>query len=320
MKKYDIITIGGATEDTSFTINDYKVLDNYSQNKEKLMAFAYGQKIGIKETSKSFGGGAANVAVACARLGLKTLIIAAVGQDEEGKRIYNNLVKHKIDVRLLQTEHGARSSISFVLKTLSNDHVLFTYRGANDQLIIDRQTEKKLTKATRLYLASLTGAWRDVLAKVMATKAKIAWNPGWAQLAAGFSILKPWLLKTDILILNKDEALELYLSSSKDKKVIALNLMIRKIHSFGPRIVVITEGLKGALAFDGKKMIRQKAFKVKAIDTTGVGDAFGATLVASLDHGFSLEQALKFAAKNAANVVTKAGAQNGLLGAHKLGW
>jgi len=320
MKKYDVITIGGSTEDFSFTVDDYVVINNkLDPLKEKLVAFEYGSKVGIKNIVPSFGGGAANTAVALARLGLKTAVITSLAKDEAGKRILANFKKHRIDCRFVQMNSGARSGQSLVMKTMTNEHVLFTYRGANDALVINHKLEKKLTKAKRIYLASLTGNWKATLNAIISSRVKLAWNPGRKQLAAGFSALKTFLAHTDILILNKDEARELVISATKNNKILPLNVMLRKLRSLGPNTVVITEGDKGAVAFNGKKIFRQLAFKTKAADTTGVGDAFGATFVAMIDHGFDLTKSLRLAAKNSASVVAKPGAQHGLLSKSQLG-
>jgi len=320
MKKYDVITIGGSTEDFYFTVDDYNVINNQADPlKNKLIAFEYGSKVGIKNISASFGGGAANTALAFTKLGFKTAVLTAIGEDEEGASIMDNFKKHKVDCRFVKIEAGARSGQSLVLKTISNDHVLFTYRGANDKLTISRSLEKKIAKAKRLYLASLTGDWKKIINSVVNSEVKLAWNPGRKQLAAGYSVLKQFLAKTEILVLNKDEATELVISATKNKTIVPLNIILRKLRSFGPKIVVVTEDVKGAVAFDGKKMYRQPAIKTKAADTTGVGDAFAATFVAALDHGLNITKALKLAAKNSASVVAKPGAQHGLLSKAQLG-
>lgn len=317
MKKYDFITIGGNTEDLFFTVDTYAVFNDQTLH-EKMVGFEYGSKVGIKETSSSFGGGAANTAVALARLGFKVAAITSVGADETGKRIIGNLLNHKIDCRFVEFINGYKSGKSLILKVTGGDHVLFTYRGANDRLKLSRKATKKLRSAKRLYVTSLSGNWREILKEVFAAKVPVAWNPGRKQLAAGYNSLKEFLAKTSILILNKDEAEELIMSATK--KIMPVSLMLKKLASFGPQVVVITEGKKGAQVFYGKKIYKQKATQQKAIDTTGVGDAFGATFVASFDHHQSITHALKIAMKNSGSVVTKLGAQNGLLTKAKLGF
>jgi len=320
MKRFDVVTVGGATEDIFFTVDDYVMIDNAKDPlRQKLVGFEYGSKIGVSETQSAFGGGAANTAVCFSRLGKKTAAIIALGRDERGLRMIENFKKHKIDCQCLE-KTDKPSGVSFVLKTLDGEHVLFTHRGANDRLLINKTARKALAKAKRIFMTSLTGNWKTIAAQVFDSGRPIAWNPGRAQLASGFKSLKPFLEKTDILILNKDEAIELLLSYPKENgDNEASSYLLKKIHSLGPRLVVITEGARGACAYDGKKIYKQGIVKVKVVDTTGVGDAFGSTLVAALDSGLTITQALRAGMKNTASVLTKPGAQNGLLGARQLG-
>jgi len=314
MKRFDIITVGGATEDMLLTVDDYCLIDNPSDPlRQKLIAFEYGAKIGVSKIKTSFGGGAANTAVAFSRLGFKTATISAVGDDDRGERLVKNLARHRIDTRFIKTEHNLTSGLSFILEAKNHEHTLFTYRGANDCLALNAPDLRALKKARRIYLTSLSGNWRSVLTVIMSSNRSIAWNPGRMQLAAGFKTLKPFLEKIDVLILNKDEAIEL------TGRAGPINQLVRRLVSFGPRIAVVTDGAHGAIAFDGEKNHRVLATKTKIIDTTGVGDAFGATFVAALDRDYSVNQALRYAAKNAASVIAKSGAQIGLKTANELG-
>jgi sugar/nucleoside kinase (ribokinase family) len=79
--------------------------------------------------------------------------------------------------------------------------------------------------------------------------------------------------------------------------------------------VVITNGEKGADAYDGQQFYFQAIVKPKAkVDTTGLGDAFGSAFVASLEllKG-DVKKSLLIAAHNSAGVLAHQGAQNGVL-------
>ena len=87
------------------------------------------------------------------------------------------------------------------------------------------------------------------------------------------------------------------------------------IFSYGPKIVVITNGKYGAYAYDGQKQYYQKVIQEKRrVDTTGVGDAFGSTLVAGLElFKGDIKKAMLLSAHNTAAVIGQQGAQNGSL-------
>jgi ribokinase len=73
--------------------------------------------------------------------------------------------------------------------------------------------------------------------------------------------------------------------------------------------VVVTLGKHGALAARDTTLLRVLAPSVCAIDTTGAGDAFGGTLIASLDNGAPLDEALRRAVAAGSLACTAAGAQ-----------
>src|SRR3989344_6584962 len=125
--KFDIITVGGATEDISLNTKDGVLLDNKDDLlKQKLLAFEYGAKIEIEKAALSFGGGAANVAVSSSLLGLKAAIIAAVGDDDHAKSIIRNLKSKGANISLVRPVKGVSSGLSFLLVGKDNEHIVFS--------------------------------------------------------------------------------------------------------------------------------------------------------------------------------------------------
>ena len=311
MRKFDVITIGGATADLFFEVDDYRLM---REGGKKLLAFEYGTKVGVRETSSAFGGGAANAAVAFSRLGFRTALVGAVGEDDRAERILKNLKNNKVDLRLIDKKKGEQSGVSFVLIGPDREHIVFTYRGANASLKIDAREKKKLEQAHWLYLTSLSDSWKSTLSTVFSSNCHIAWNPGREQLSAGKALL-PFLKKTEVLLCNRAEALLLSVAFFGKKNTVPTQLLLKQLHSLGPRIVVITEGAKGARSFDGRSICTQKSLLVsKPFNTTGVGDAFGSSFIAGLEicKG-DIQAAMKLGAINAAAVVKNHDAQAGLL-------
>lgn len=316
-KKYQFVTVGGSTRDFMFYDPDAKFLftpENVAR--QKSLCFEYGSKINVDKTYFTFGGGAANSAVNLANLGFKTGIITSVGGDENGQAILNNFKKRGVDIRLAEVRPRQMTGFSFVLTAgKEKEHVIFLYRGANNQL----QAPLKRIKAKWFYIASLSGSnWRSILDRVFSQKKSlIAWNPGERQLSAGFKGLKDYLAKTEVLALNKDEAVHLVISIRKnqsDANLKNVRYLLKELKKAGPRLVLITSGKNGADVFDGQKYYHQPILKTrKVLDTTGVGDCFDSTFVAGLEkyHG-NIKKALTAGMKNTAGVVTEVGAQNGL--------
>jgi ribokinase len=332
MKKYDFITIGGATEDITFYTREGLLIANRKDIlRQKLMAFEYGTKIKIDGSHSTFGGGAANVAVSLTKLGFKTASLIAVGRDIRGDEILQNLKDNGVDTKLAQKKKNIGSGFSFLLVGNDNEHIVFSNRAANSELQITNYESRMLKKTKWIYVTSLSGEWKKVLEKVFSAITplaplsngdipKIAWNPGHIQLDAGYNAVGEYLKKTEVLLVNKDEAIELVVSKKLYKKkpfdfLNNIENLIKIIYSWGPKIVVITNGKYGACGFDGKKLYKQPIFKErKRVDTTGVGDAFGSAFVAGLKlYNGDIKKAMHLAARNSASVISKQGAQNGLL-------
>jgi sugar/nucleoside kinase (ribokinase family) len=322
--KYDFIAVGGLVEDITFATDEGVLIDNPKDfSRQRLVGFEYGAKISIKDVEHFPGGGANNAAVCLARLGFKVALLGAVGEDESGKSLIKNLVENNVDTRLVRVIKGGETGFTFVVKTENNEHVAFVYRGANSLLEVTKIEAHMLTYAKWLYVASLSGEWERVLDKVFGVKdALIAWNPGNAQLAAGAGRLGKYLKKTAVLLVNKDEAIELVISIGKYKKESdkffkdSKNLLT-VLKELGPDGVVITDGNNGADYYDGEVFYHCNSLRVpanKIADTTGVGDTFCSTFIAGLEmYEGDYKKAMKLAMKNAAANLREPGAQNGLV-------
>ncbi len=321
-KKFDILTIGGATEDYALHTDEGVLIKNSEDVlRQRLLGFEYGAKINITKTNLSFGGGAANASVAASLLGLKSACLAAVGHDGRGERIIKNLERKKVNASLVRGVKGTDSGLSFLLVGNDHEHIVFSSRGANSFLKINGRDLKNCNLSKWLYLTSLSGEWEDALKNVFKTKnAAIAWNPGHVQLKAGVKKIGKYLKKTGVLIVNKDEAIELAVSDKKFKRkpeefLNEMDNLLSILKSFGPKIVVITNGKFGAHAFDGKiNYFQPVEQEKKKVDTTGVGDAFGSSFISGLIlYKNDIKKALHLGARNTASAIGHEGAQNGLL-------
>lgn len=73
-------------------------------------------------------------------------------------------------------------------------------------------------------------------------------------------------------------------------------------------VIIMTLGEDGSLCYDGKNIIRQKAYKVNAIDTTGAGDTFAGNFIAGLYRGLSVPEAMDLGSRASAICCTRLGA------------
>lgn len=326
MSKFDVVTIGSAVKDVTFYTDKFKVISTpQNLTAQKMLAFEYGAKISATGSFNGFGGGGANSAITFSRLGFKTVSLTAVGQDDTGTAIINNLKKNKVDTNLVQKIPNHNTAISFIISTdkKDKDRTVFTDRGADNYLDLSPKKTASLNSSW-VYLTSLSGKnhLKNIAAIFNLTnkkKIKVSWNPGSTQLQVGKRYLAPFLMQTDILIVNKDEAIELALSGIKlgkknpnhlNRPIYLLNIL----QEWGPKVVLLTDGKRGAWAYDGKKIYKQNILNRKVVDTTGVGDAFGSAFTAGMIHTKGdIQKSLRWGAINSGSVVTQVGAQNGIV-------
>jgi len=306
-KKFDLITVGGATRDILFYSKEGELIPTGKATKQRLLAFEYGAKIYADRIFMEFGGGAANSAVSASRLGLKTAVFCRLGQDQNGQEVLANFKKNNVDTSLIKIDPKHQTGFSVIL-TINNEakeHIAFLHRGANDNLCAP-DIDLQRASADWFYVTALpTLGWQEIMEKLIKSGKNIAWNPGAKQLE-NLSALKKFLPKIKILMVNEDEAREF-------KKLKDIKGLLSYIFSLGPRLVIITAGRNGAYAYDGKKYYYMKAASVKPVNTLGVGDAFGSALTSALICGKNIKEALRWGIINSAAVVNAIGAQKGLL-------
>jgi len=158
-KKYQFITIGGATRDFMFYDPAAKFLFTPENLiRQKSLCFEYGAKIQVGKTYFTFGGGGANTAVNFSNLGFKTAALVALGDDENGQAVLTNFKKQGVDTRLIQIQPGKMTGFSFILTAgKEKEHVIFLYRGANNNLSCSLGNLKKL-KTRWFYVTSLSNS------------------------------------------------------------------------------------------------------------------------------------------------------------------
>jgi sugar/nucleoside kinase (ribokinase family) len=127
--------------------------------------------------------------------------------------------------------------------------------------------------------------------------------------------LKRLYARTEVVILNREEAVFVTGGSYDD-----VHDLMNRLHGYGCKIVVVTDGPAGAYASDGQNRYKMPLYPDPAppYERTGAGDAFASTFVAALAKGHNLESALQWAPINSMSVVQKTGAQQGLLSEREL--
>lgn len=249
------------------------------------------------------GGKGANQAVAAARAGAVTSLVARVGDDDLGRAAREALAGEGIDVRHVRGTTDQPTGVALILVDARGENAIAVASGANAALSpqdVDRARD--VIEAADVVLVQLEIPPEAVARAVTIARASgrtVILNPAPAR-----SLPAPLLADVDVLTPNETEAEILTGDPSADAAALCERLL-----ALGCRSVVLTRGASGALVATASGTTVVPAFPVTAIDTVAAGDIFSAALGVALSEGQDLSIAARFAAAAAAISVTRAGAQ-----------
>jgi ribokinase len=256
------------------------------------------------------GGKGCNQAIAIARLGGKVNFISKIGKDDYGQLALNTLDQNKIDTSaIIQSQNQQTGVAGIMVDKKTGKNAINVITGAASTLTIN-EVNKNIDKIknSKIFLTQL-----EIPKNVTLYSLKIAkenkvltiLNP-----APASKISKEFFNYIDYFTPNETEA-EFYtgikITNEKEAKEASIKLL-----NIGIKRVIITLGEKGLFYSDGKEEIYLKATQVKAIDTTGAGDAFNGGLAYALSQNKSIKDSLNLANQVAGLSTLKLGAGNAM--------
>ncbi|MDB5254490.1 MAG: hypothetical protein JWL80_556 [Parcubacteria group bacterium] len=253
-------------------------------------------------------GNAANAAVSASRLGLKTALITNLGNDQYGKDCIEHFKKNGLDTRFVQIHVNKKTCYHFAL-----------WYGAERTILIKHEeypyTLPDVGSPKWIYFSSVNQKafpYHEHVAEFMDKhpEIKLTFQPGKGEIAIGKEKLAHLYRRADIVFCNVEEAGKIL-----GIETLGVQELLKRMHALGPKMMVITDGPKGAYAFDGTDMwfVPPYPDSKPPFERTGAGDAFASTTVAALALGHDLPTALSMGATNSMSVVQYVGAQEGLL-------
>ncbi|MBN2060860.1 MAG: sugar kinase [Deltaproteobacteria bacterium] len=290
MKTVRVIGIGQACVDYLGRIGSYPPEDG---------------KIELMDLSMQCGGPAATALVTLSRLGVKSSFIGSISDDYFGKKILEGLHSEDIDTTNLKITPGFSSQFAFIAITQRTaKRSIFWRRGTVPFLESEDISIGGFSEAKVLHLDSLmieAGIEAAVQARRMGLK--VVMDAG--TMRKGAERLLPLV---DILIASESFAAPIVRGGiSPEKSIIALKRLCKGT-------IIVTLGEKGCVGSLNGEMIRQKAFKVKAIDTTGAGDVFHGAYIYGLLQEWGVRECMRFASAVSALKCRKIGAWAGIPG------
>ena len=252
------------------------------------------------------GGKGCNQAIAIARLGAKVNFISKIGKDSYGELALETLKKNNINTKSVIQDKKLQTGVAGILVDKnSGKNAINVIVGAPSTLKINEINKHiNIIKSSKIFLTQLEVP-KDVTLHCLKTakenRCLTILNP-----APASEITKEFYSNIDYFTPNETEA-EFYtgikITNEKEAKQAA-----NKLINLGIKKIIITLGEKGLFYSDGQEEIHLKANSVRAIDTTGAGDAFNGALAFSLSKGKPIKACLELANKAAGLSTTKLGA------------
>lgn len=311
-----IICIGSACKDVFFPTAEGKIIETPKELlSQKKIEFELGAKYKIEERYEALGGCAVNVAVGLARAGVDSACYAHIGNDENADWIISELQKNNVKTELVSKDENLPSDMSaIIIDEKSGERVIFSNQKANANLEI---IPEKISSTEWIFIGDLHGNWQghlDLILKVAKeNKIKLAYNPKQINIHDDVKKVTEIISGTKILFLNKDEALEIILAENSEK-ITDEAYLLAELKKLGAEIIVMTDGIRGAWVSEGSEILFAPGKKVKALDSTGAGDAFASGFLGAYIKEENLQTCLDSGIANSSSEVQFYGSIDGLLG------
>ena len=275
----------------------------------------------IDEIRLTVAGTAGGTVVDAAKLGLRSLAVGAVGDDEKADFVLATLQKFGIDISAMQRLKGVPTSATILNVRPNGDRPALHVRGASDHFDVPESIYDQVFDAPIGHLGGagllrkLDGERSRALLAEAKARGRIVTFDLIAATAQTIGIVGPLLPFIDYFMPSIEEARDM--SGRKTPEDCASFYLDR-----GAACCVLTLGGDGAFYAhrDGARL-RVPAYDITVVDTTGCGDAFDAGFIAALHHKMDPEISVRFAQAAAALVATGLGSDAGIVSfEHTMDW
>jgi ribokinase len=253
------------------------------------------------------GGSSAIFASTCSSLGIKTKFIGLLGFDFISEFLVKEIEKIGVSSEIRRIK-GVEAGITISLTFKDMKRAMVSFRGSNGNLS-KKDFELEEIEGKILHIGGFNlldslrkdvcGIFSHVRKKGMKTSLDPNWDPkGWTK-GRLFDLIK--ILKfTDFFFPDYEEG-KAITKLEEPRKI------VEKLLSLGPKIVALKCGKNGCCVGNESEISYVKGFKVKAIQTTGAGDAFDAGFIKAFLSGLNLKECARFANACGALYTTKFG-------------
>ena len=248
-----------------------------------------------------FGGKGANQAVMAGLLGADVYMISCLGNDIYGDSTINNFIENNVNVDHIQRVKVS-SGVAPIWVNAKGENKIIVIPGANNEIDANKAKASLQEIENVSYLIGQAEIPMDVNHDVFdyakQNNITTVFNP-----APGKILESTFLENIDWLIPNENEFQIISGLDVTDENILEFSKTI-------PCNLLVTQGEQGVLYVENDEIIKFKAPKVDAVDTTGAGDAFVGSFVYGLSKDLKVNDAINLAIDKASLSVTKRGTQS----------
>jgi sugar/nucleoside kinase (ribokinase family) len=291
VKSIEVIGLGASTVDI------ISLVDHFPKGKEVQEVIAMVVQ----------GGGPVSTAmVTLSRLGAKSGMIDTIGDDWRGMLIREEFQREGVDIDYVEVSQGCVSATSCIMVTRSDGvRAIMFSPGSVKELSLTNTHRTAIESAKYLHVSGRH--WEACMQAVRFARAagvQVSFDGGADRYR---SILRELVPLTDVCIVARDFA-EKYTGVQELPKAAEL------IEKCGPKLVVITDGIRGSYIHsrEGQTFYQPAYIFHEVVDTTGCGDSYHGAFLFGLLRGYGLEKTASLASATAALNSQRLGGRSGL--------
>lgn len=247
------------------------------------------------------GGVGANCALAIAPWGINVRLLGCVGQDRFGDLLLDTLRKSGVAIRGVQRSSRALTGMLYINVTRDGQRTFFGSRGANQFMGPPKVPAGWLRSCAAAHLVGYSflnpgpeKMARQILRQFRSSGKRVSLDVGMEPSKRIPKKILRLLPQVDLLFVSSEEA-AILTEKSKPRQC------FEQFERAGAKEIVVKLGKRGCLISDGGIIRQVPSFAVRAVDSTGAGDAFTAAFLQARTRGWSaLEAALVANAAGAA--------------------
>jgi sugar/nucleoside kinase (ribokinase family) len=281
----DVVGVGANSVDYVYRLPEYPRPDSRAS------------KLQIRSHAISCGGQVATALAACAAMGLKTAYVGALGRDDNGRRMREELTARGVDATHAVTREAVNPYAVILLDEQHGERIVLWDRSPALALRPD-EIPKDLITASRLLHVDDVDEEASMRAAGYAREAGIPVTSDIERVTER----TPELVAAVSIPIFGEHVLE-PLTGERD-----FERALRALRRTHDGLLCVTLGAHGAMLLEGDHLHHVLGIRVPVTDTTGAGDVFRGAFIAALLRGDAPEAVLRFANAAAALSCTRTGA------------